>query len=177
MTLAEWDALDADPARRFELVEGVLLVVPKPSPYHQFAMVELAHGLNGQLPADLCAVADVEILVEAGDPATVRAPDVVVVPTDVFERNPARIDAADVLLAVEILSPGTRGTDRVTKFAEYADAGIGAYWLVDLEPPATLTAYALVDGEYETTAEGTGELELLTPRPLRVDVGRLTTRR
>lgn len=65
-------------------------------------------------------------VIDAVHPATVRFPDVVVVPTRVAERNPPRLDAADVLLAVEIISPGTRRTDRVTKLTEYADAGIAA---------------------------------------------------
>ena len=99
------------------------------------------------------------------------------VPTRVAERNPPRLDAADVLLAVEISSPGTRRTDRVTKLTEYADAGIAAYWLVDLDPPTTLTAYTLVDGDYEIAAEGTADLTLLSPAEVQIRVERLTTRR
>src|SRR5450755_1032159 len=57
-------------------------------------------------PDVLTAVADVEVVIDAVHPATVRVPDVVVVPTRVAERNPPRLDAADVLLAVEIISPG-----------------------------------------------------------------------
>jgi Uma2 family endonuclease len=35
---------------------------------------------------------------------------------------------------------GTRCTDTVTQPAEYADAGIPTYWIIDLDPPVTLTA-------------------------------------
>ena len=34
-------------------------------------------------------------------------------------------------LAVEILSPATRKTDRQEKFQEYAQAGISEYWILD----------------------------------------------
>lgn len=140
-------------------------------------MVRLAATLDAQLPDDLSALADVEVLVDAGPPATVRAPDVVVVPTRVAEADPARIDAADVLLAVEIVSPGTRRTDRVTKPAEYADAGITHYWLLELDPVPVLTGYLLVDGEYEVVAHGSAELELSAPAPVRFDVASLVARR
>jgi Uma2 family endonuclease len=61
--------------------------------------------------------------------------------------NPARVAAHDVVVAVEIVSPGTKVTDPVTKPAEYAEAGIPGYWIVDLDPPVvTMTAQVLVDG-------------------------------
>jgi Uma2 family endonuclease len=43
-------------------------------------------------------------------------------------------------------------TDRVTKMYEYADADIPHYWLVDLDKPVSLTAYTLIDGNYEHVA-------------------------
>jgi Uma2 family endonuclease len=177
LSLAEWDTFADDPGRRYELIEGVLIVVPRPAPLHQRAMVRLAAELDRQLPDTLTALADVEVLIDAAHPATVRVPDVVVVPTAVAERNPPRLNAEDVLLAVEIISPGTRRTDRVTKLTEYADAHIAGYWLVDLDPPTTLTAYTLVDGDYEIIAESTADVALLTPAEIRIHVQRLTTRR
>lgn len=124
LALAEWEALPEDTAHRYELVEGVLLVAPRPAPMHQRALVRMTTELDRQLPDDLTALADVEVLIDGGFPPTVRAPDVVVVPTAHAEQNPTRLLAADVLLAVEIISPGTGRTDRVTKLAEYAEAGI-----------------------------------------------------
>lgn len=176
VTLAEWDELSVNPAHRYELVEGVVLVVPRPAALHQRAMVRLAAELDRQLPADLCALADVEVVVDAGDPPTVRVPDVLVTRTHVAEANPRRVLAKDVLLAVEILSPGTRRTDQVMKAVEYADAGIQGSWILDVEPPISATAFTLVDGDYETAASGDGVLEVLTPMPLRIDLGSLTAR-
>jgi Uma2 family endonuclease len=177
LTLAEWDALPEDTSHRYELVEGILLVAPRPAPMHQRAMVRITAELDRQLPDDLTALADVDVLIEGGFPPTVRAPDVVVVPSAQAEQNPTRLEAADVLVAVEIISPGTGRTDRVTKLAEYADAGIAHYWLVDLEPPATLTTYLLVDGDYEEVARGIGAIDLGAPAPVRLDVDGLLSRR
>ncbi|MBF5001272.1 Uma2 family endonuclease [Nocardia sp. BSTN01] len=66
----------------------------------------------------------------------------------------------DVSITVEILSPGTRRTDRVAKFAEYAEAGIEHYWLVDLDATPTLTAYRLDSGRYELVAEDQSEVRI-----------------
>lgn len=176
LDLADWDALPAEPTCRYELVEGVLLVTPRPTFLHQRAAFRLAATLDEQLPRDLSAATEVEVLIDAGPPATVRVPDVIVIPTAIAETNPSRVTAANILLAVEILSPGTVRTDRTTKLYEYADAGISAYWLIDVRPPATLTAYVLVDGDYEIVADGTGPFSLSTPAPTRVDLHQLTVR-
>jgi Uma2 family endonuclease len=49
-------------------------------------------------------------------------------------------------LVVEIISPGSRRTDLVIKRGEYADAGIGHYWIIDLEPRPSLVACHLAGG-------------------------------
>lgn len=176
LSLAEWDVLPEDTSHRYELVEGILLVAPRPASLHQRAMVRIAAELDRQLPQKLTTLADYEIVVDATFPPTVRIPDVVVVPSGLAEGNIPRLPATDVLLAVEIVSPGTGRTDRVTKPAEYAEAGIPHYWLVDIDPPVTLTAHLLVDGAYEVVAEGRGALELTAPAAVRLDLAGLVTR-
>lgn len=59
-----------------------------------------------------------------------RDPDLIVVNHSVVDRNPVRVDPSDVVLVIEIVSPGSRRTDRVMKAFEYAKAGIGHYWIV-----------------------------------------------
>jgi Uma2 family endonuclease len=176
LTLAEWDALPEDSSRRYELVEGVLLVVPRPTPMHQRVMVRLAVELDRKLPDDLAALADVEVLVEGGNIPTVRAPDVVVVPSARAEQNPPRLAAADIQLAIEVVSPGTGGTDRVMKMSEYAEAGIPHFWLVDLPPRLQLTAYTLFSGRYEQRAIGTDLIDIDLPHPVHLDLKALLTR-
>lgn len=51
-------------------------------------------------------------------------------------------------LVVEILSPSTARVDRTTKFDDYADHGVGEYWLVNPEA-RTVEQFVLRDGEYE----------------------------
>lgn len=178
LSLDEWSRLPQDTSHRLELVEGVLLVVPRPTALHQLVVPELCSLLNRQLPRELRAVLGFEVVVSADQGPrkrpTVRAPDVVVIPTSRALAAAARVDASEVSLAVEVHSPGTVVTDKVTKMFEYADAGIPGYWLLDLDVPMTVTAYALVDGDYEVVGETAEELSVLTPLPLTVDVRTLT---
>jgi Uma2 family endonuclease len=176
LTLEEWDALPEDSSRHYELAEGVVVAVPRPAPQHQRAAGNLMVDLNRQLPPTLSATQDVEVVVESSFPATVRAPDVLVVSESLFLRNPPRIDASDVLLAVEIVSPGTRRTDRVLKAVEYAAAGIPHYWVIDLTEPASLTTCTLAGTEYEVTEKATGPVTLTEPATISVDVSRLVQR-
>lgn len=176
LTLEEWDALPQDTSRRFELAEGVLVVAPRPAPHHQTAAGHLLSDLNRQLPATLYATQDVDVVIEASSPATVRAPDVLVMSESLFQLNPPRIDASEVLLAVEIISPGSRGSDTLLKPVEYAGAGIPHYWVIDLTPPASLTTYALVEGSYELVRKATGPIVLAEPATVAVDVRRLIDR-
>ena len=177
LTLAEWEALPEDSNLRLELVEGMLQVSPKPLLWHQHAGNRVTYQCNEQLPTDLIAVADAEVVMSDAPP-TIRVPDVFVIGTEVFETNPARCAAADLRLVVEILSEGTRRVDRVMKFAEYAEAGIPQYWIIDLRAPVTLLAYTLVDEHYELSGEHTGTVTLdVAGHPVTLDLDHLTTRR
>ncbi|GGP49504.1 Uma2 family endonuclease [Saccharothrix coeruleofusca] len=173
LTLGEWDALPKGGSHRCELVGGVPLVVPRPAPIHQRVAYRLTGLLEAHLPEEFAAFGDVEVVVNPVHPATLRAPDVVVVPSRPTDEYPARFSADEVLLAVEIVSPGTGRTDRVTKPAEYADAGIPHYWLVDLDAPASLDAFTLVDGDYEHVAGGSGKVRVLSPFTITVDLAEL----
>ncbi|HET6709364.1 Uma2 family endonuclease [Amycolatopsis sp.] len=80
--------------------------------------------------------------------------------------------------AVEVLSEGTRRTDQVTKFSEYAEAGIEHYWIVDLDSPNSMITYRLIDEDYENFGEFSGVAELeFAGSPLTLDLNALTTPR
>lgn len=126
-------------------------------------------ALDAAASDDFDVAPEVDVIIEARAPATVRAPDVVVVRAGM--RNP--IVADDVVVAVEVLSPGTRRVDLVMKRHEYAEAGIPHYWIVDLAGDhVTLEALTLVDGEYESETV-TGVFEASAPFPVRIDLASL----
>ena len=121
-------------------------------------------------PDSLVVLQEVEITVEARFPPTVRDPDLVVVNRSVVDLNPVRVDAADVALVVEIVSPGSRRTDRVMKLYEYAKAGIEGYWIVDLDadPDERFLAHLLNDGTYQRVDARVGD-RVRTGEPVALD--------
>lgn len=64
--------------------------------------------------------------------ATGRSPDLVVCRRPLAGRV-VWLDPEDVLLVVEIVSPGSEHLDRVAKAEEYAEARIPNYWRVERE--------------------------------------------
>ncbi|GEL19719.1 hypothetical protein PA7_35560 [Pseudonocardia asaccharolytica DSM 44247 = NBRC 16224] len=119
MTLDEYLALPEDDSARFELQEGVLVMAPHPRPRHQNALFRLGMQIHRQLPPGLLVLLEVDVIVRTEDPAIVRSPDLVVTRAASDED---RLVAADVLLAVEIISPGSRNVDLHLKPFEYAEA-------------------------------------------------------
>jgi Uma2 family endonuclease len=127
-TAAAVRALPAD-GRRYELVDGELLVTPSPTGVHQRTIMALIRRLDpylrhseiGELlisPADLSLSAD-ELL----------QPDLFVVPP---RRAPPRwSEINSLLIAVEVLSPGTARYDRLLKRRRYQRAQVPEYWIVD----------------------------------------------
>ena len=169
LTLADWEALPEDNSARYELQEGVLVASPRPAKPHS-GMFLLAAQIEPQLPPGWIHLEDFEVVVRAVDPAIIRVPDLMIVRTDC---GTARARADEVLLAVEIISPGSRNVDTHLKSVEYAEAGIPHYWLVDLDPPApTITVFGLGapgDGYLESQT-ASGELVVRQPFALRVDI-------
>jgi Uma2 family endonuclease len=166
LSLEQWDALELDPTRRWELSEGTLTMSPRPDLWHQRISKRLTRLLDDHLPAGLEAVPEIEVTTSPSFPPSVRDPDIVVIPDLVFERRPARVAAADVVLVVEIVSPGSRGTDHVMKLHEYAKAGIENYWIIDPDAPPhdRFLAYHLDGDKYRRiTALHGGRVHVYEP--------------
>lgn len=84
------------------------------------------------------------------------------------------IRASEVLLVVEITSPGSYRTTTVAKRADYADAGIPRYWIVDIEEPVSLVDCHLTEEfGYMDNATATGTFTTTEPFPMTIDLDRL----
>ncbi len=96
---------------------------PSPRLGHQVAALRLARLLQDQL-ADCLVAPEVDVLLSEVPPLTIRTPpDLVLIRPELLAGDPVRLRASDVLMAVEVVSPGSRRTDRITKRSEYAEAG------------------------------------------------------
>jgi hypothetical protein len=77
-TVAELDRLPDD-GRRYELLDGVLVVSPRPTTVHQFVAFRLASILDQACPQDMCVLPEPAVEL---DPQSELAPHLVVVHLD-----------------------------------------------------------------------------------------------
>lgn len=170
-TVEQFAALPEDNSMRYELDSGYLVASPRPHLNHMIVAGRLCAQLDRQLPNHLLAVQEIDVMLLL-DPPIVRIPDLVVLHARAVNRQ-RLVTAEDVVLAVEVLSPGSLKIDTVVKPLEYADAGIPNLWLVDPKPPVTVSTFTLVDGEFEESQRAEHALTTAEPCPLRVDLDSL----
>jgi Uma2 family endonuclease len=169
-TVADLDRMPDD-GHRYELLDGVLVVSPRPTTVHQFAAFKLAGILDAACPEDLCVVP--EPAVQIG-PRTEFAPDLVVVRVD--QVGGAKFTEPP-LLVVEVRSPATALVDLNRKKTVYEQFGVPSYWILDPGPEKPeLTVFELRDGRYSREAQGTTPVTLARPFGVTVDPAGLTSK-
>jgi Uma2 family endonuclease len=131
-TIADLRALPDD-GMRHELLDGVHVVTPSPALPHQAVLREIEARLLGILEGHQ----ELELFWSPADivlgARTLVQPDLFVV-----RKQPGQIlrswtEVGVPVLAVEVLSPGTAARDRGIKRTIYQRAGVGEYWIVDLD--------------------------------------------
>ncbi len=120
-----------DDGNRYELIDGELFVTPAPTGEHQNAAAMLWHRLHPFAKSLGLQVLFAPFSVRIRGPGEVQ-PDLVAFPRRRGERIPALVNISDLVLAVEILSPGTKRADRQVKRRLYQTCGVAEYWIVDL---------------------------------------------
>jgi Uma2 family endonuclease len=140
LTAREYDALP--PSSRIELVDGVVQVMTPATARHQEIVDAIKAALRRACPDTLRAVREQEV--RLGEVHR-RNPDVMVVRAEAFNLDSYSYQPRDVILAVEVVSPGSPAIDRLHKPAEYAVAGIEHFWRVEILPALTVITYRLVE--------------------------------
>jgi Uma2 family endonuclease len=154
---------------RAEWVNGVAVIMNAPPAFdHGDIAVRLAVTLVNALP-ELYVVSEVRLWV-ADD--ILRLPDVMV--TDARPRSDWAVSVSEPpLMVAEVLSPSTRSEDVIVKAVEYAQAGIGQYWVVDPEQ-RTIEVMRNVEGAWHrlvTLGDDDPEATVvLAGRPVSVDL-------
>jgi Uma2 family endonuclease len=163
-TVEDLDRLPGD-GRRYELLDGVLVVSPRPTTVHQLAMLRLAKLLDDACPEGLLVLPEPALQLSAD---TEFDPDVVVARQQ--DVGGAKLTAPP-LLVVEIRSPSTALIDLNRKKAAYRKFGVQSYWIVNPDPrQASITAFELNEGLYTTLAEVSGRQVLRAERPFAAEV-------
>jgi Uma2 family endonuclease len=163
-TVAELDRMPDD-GHRYELLDGVLVVSPRPGNPHQEVAAELLGLLRAACPAGMRALPEPAVQVSR---TTEFAPDLVVIRQ---EQVTAAKCTEPPLLVVEVRSPSTALIDLSRKKAAYERFGVPSYWVVipDQSKPE-LIAFELRNGRYEEAARVSGDEPFAARRPFGVEV-------
>ena len=153
-----------DDGRRYELIDGMLVVSPAPGTRHQQIVVKLLGCLDAVCPDDLVVLAA---------PYAVRSGEYLELQPDVLVGKFADFTEQDLpkppVLVVEVLSPSTALNDLNTKKAAYERLGVPDYWVID-PAQVRLTVFELGDGSYVETVSVTGGEAYNATRPFPVRV-------
>ncbi len=150
--LAAMNTADVNGHRYETSPEGVLSVMPPPDSEHATIASRLfAWMIMAGWPAEqVLQVAGLQIAGSEGVGG--RIPDLTV-----WRKAPSPgvwLAVGELLLVVEIVSPGSEALDEVSKLAEYARAGIPQYWVVRRDPVQTVVLHRLGPaGGYEERAK------------------------
>jgi Uma2 family endonuclease len=113
-----------------ELIDGSLVFVSPQKSFHTLAMDLLVYALRAQVPEDLRVRREMTIVLNKHNRPE---PDISLVRAEAVpgtEHDETSYRAADVVLAVEVVSPESEARDRERKPSLYADAAIPYFWRV-----------------------------------------------
>ncbi len=135
----EYQTLVDSSDQRYELIDGEVYLLASPSFNHQVVVNEIAWHFNNYFREKPCrsltAPLDVRLFGFATkfeeDPNIVQPDIIVVCDTDKVNKN-GRYEGTPAL-AVEVLSPSTKGKDMVIKLNLYMKSGVLEYWIVNSE--------------------------------------------
>lgn len=155
-----FDQLDGlpDDGRRYEVVDGLLVVSPPPTGWHQLIVGELQLQLARQCPPQWRVLHDLGLQLGTDG----RVPDLAVIDAGA-PLHESFFAPQHFGLVAEVVSRSSRKTDRFAKPGEYAEAGIPLFWRVETDPDLVLVAYALTAESYEQVAVVTGDGQVPTP--------------
>ena len=157
-----------DGAPRVELSDGVMIVVPSPTVGHQDIGNLLWMWFRQNAPDLFRPGTAIGVLIGIKD--TVE-PDVILLREPVANHH--YFSAEQVVIAVEVVSPGTKKRDRLQKPSILAAAGIVHCWRIE-QDPVHVFAYDLVNGQYELAADSDTELVLTAPFDIRLPIRDIT---
>lgn len=127
ISINEFDKIEADDSMTYELIDGDVMMSPRPRVEHQRVMRKFIVLLSNLVNGEPCEILpEAELLINEN----VLVPDLMLICNKSNEElNKQRIDFTPEMV-IEIESPSTAYKDTVIKNHLYNSAGIKEYWMV-----------------------------------------------
>ena len=134
-TPEEFAAMEKDEHFTYELIDGIVLMSPRPAAKHQKVSLNLASALLHQLKSKNCdIVQEVDLVLEDNH----FIPDIMITCGEKFE---GQRHTKPPLIVIEIVSPSNASHDYIIKHHKYEQLGIQEYWIVSPEEKCIWVIY------------------------------------
>lgn len=126
-TVEEFEQMEKDEQLTYELIDGVVMMSPRPAKTHQNISGNLYFEMRNALKHTDCKpLLEVELALQQD----ILVPDIMVLCND--DMQGAR-QTTPPLIVMEIVSPSSSGRDYMLKRLKYQQLGIAEYWIVSPE--------------------------------------------
>jgi Uma2 family endonuclease len=152
-----------------ELIDGSLVFVSPQAIFHMLMLSLLENALRRHAPADLRIRREMTVTL---GPRQRPEPDVLVVRAEAdLGLDQTTYQPADVVLAVEVVSPDSETRDRERKPQLYAKAGIANFWRVEkISGHPTVYVYELDPATQAYTPTGIYHDRIKVAVPFDIDI-------
>lgn len=171
VTAEQYDSWAEEQCAGIEIVDGMVVLSPTAPKRHHWIATLIAMTFNQVGRPKWKGGTDFDVRLR-DIPLLNRRPDVVVYRAETIDITPTR--PRDVPLVAEVVAPGSETTDRHTKPAEYAQAGIRYYWRIESIENGVPVAYTYVlddaSGQYRDAGVFTRVIKTDVPFHVEIDL-------
>lgn len=130
MNVAEFEQMEKDELITYELIDGVVMMSPRPALKHQLISANLHDAFSAIVKKHGChMLSEIELLLDE----QYIVPDISIICDNVANFIDSTRYKKPPLIVMEIVSPSSSGRDYMLKRAKYQQLGIQEYWIVSPE--------------------------------------------
>lgn len=152
LTLGDYLALPST-SRRLEVIDGVILMSPSPTFWHQQLLIRFHRGIDefvGPRGLGVVVIAPADVLIRKQPKLRVRQPDLLFLAAEKLAGlDLKRVHLLEVTpdIVVEVTSPSERHKKWAAKLADYASIRVPEVWRADPDAES-IEVLALAEGRY-----------------------------
>lgn len=162
--IEEFEAMPKDEGLNYELIDGMVMMSPRPTVAHQSICGNLYVELRSILRGKGCRpMQEIDLVLEGNS----FIPDLLVDCTDLSDKKRCEVPP---MIAIEILSPATASIDYFVKRHKYELLGIQEYWIVSPDEKCVMVISFAADKQERYCS---GQVESVVLPDIRIDLDKI----
>lgn len=163
-SFTEFEAMPKQEGWNYELIDGMVMMSPRPSVAHQSICGNLYVELRSILRGKGCRpMQEIDLVLDGNT----FIPDLLVDCTDLSDKKRCEVPP---IIAIEILSPATASIDYFVKRHKYELLGVQEYWIVSPEEKCVMVI-SFTSGKQERYCSG--QVESVVLPDIKIDLDKI----